>query len=916
MKRITAVHSLFLIAFSLVITTLMLSSCNLREDLLLPPNLDPKEYLIASKILVYSDHLIPSANDDSFLYLPKESIADHLIWYGDEIRFQKAESMLERDSLAFAEGSASLSNSYLIEIIRAGQNIQLDNTSGFATLYTELTQNTVQGSGTLLSLRYTLNAAPVAIYPYGKKRVFYDVDGSGLFALVNLAPSMLLNIPQSNSDVQALLYNPEESVNLYIPKEFLEELGATQIRLKDTLDTEQLSGLQAIYPGFAMLTKVLEVSTQGEGTSSHTPILHYRHHPAKSGDPQWIKLSAERIDSWPQSDNTWLYQDEALVSFFDGAGAYFLIEPLANSSTLALNLDGSHQQIYLQDLWLDLRSLNLPGYSVLIDRAPGYGELLADYFGTKPYTLSGSAQAFKISFFSGGTLLESLGDEHWIEFGFANQLPQPSSARLMRAFRNADKDILSFKTHAGAYDAEHFSTKDGFVYSGISSSGIYLFGSISESASVLTIPCLKPKLALQTQAGQISYEDPAPPCTELRLEYNASIAESHPWLNGSPYLLQQNRALLGITALGSEAGSDALPKQLFLQTTMQGNPQSIVNFSPLPGYPKFVRYNLANALEHNTFIHESGKYSISPAFSGYLIDAAKLQGSASTRNLAMFPRMIFDDFDLELYLDSGSPMAQPSIMQITKSTALTDTYQILQNQYQLSYLSAAYRFTMQDNPDFYEDFQPYIRLKQNSRTDNLLFSVSNGEFYRIYSYPESATADGYSFLHTDGHFAFLLLYDAEYAVVQDINPHTSAQLVISAIRDAHVSLYQAQAVIPQLYIGAVLPLGTRVNLNRLESVAPGVNFRSAYRIGVLDPQMTPMQPNFFAQIVPNWPYLYVPIPDYIPGQPLRLFFRNPAGITQELDYVESFSEDPATEFIIIGNCAVAFINNPGIFYTQ
>jgi hypothetical protein len=54
--------------------SLFLSACNLRENALLPPNLDPKDYVEASTILVYSDHLIKSENDASYLYIfPKRA---------------------------------------------------------------------------------------------------------------------------------------------------------------------------------------------------------------------------------------------------------------------------------------------------------------------------------------------------------------------------------------------------------------------------------------------------------------------------------------------------------------------------------------------------------------------------------------------------------------------------------------------------------------------------------------------------------------------------------------------------------------------------------------------------------------------------------------------------------------------------
>ncbi len=57
----------------------LLASCNLRENLLLPPEISAAEYQTGNTIKVYSDYLIKAANDDSYLMLHKESIADELI---------------------------------------------------------------------------------------------------------------------------------------------------------------------------------------------------------------------------------------------------------------------------------------------------------------------------------------------------------------------------------------------------------------------------------------------------------------------------------------------------------------------------------------------------------------------------------------------------------------------------------------------------------------------------------------------------------------------------------------------------------------------------------------------------------------------------------------------------------------------
>ncbi|MCB5261777.1 MAG: hypothetical protein M0Q16_03780 [Candidatus Cloacimonetes bacterium] len=917
MKRSTARLLPYLTIFSLTLLSAIFSSCNLREDLLLPPNLDPKEYVVASQILVYSDHLIPSSNDNSYLYLPKSSIADSLIWYGDIVTLSRVPSLLQRDSLAVPSGSYPIGNSYRVEILREGQSIIIENAPALFSLYTDTESVFIESPLYLLSLKQSLSASLAKHYNYGKQRACYELDGSGDFAVLQLSGAMKLDVPANNSDIQGLLFGADIHMQVFIPAGFTQDLGAATISLNNPQepfsDPADLLAAQELYPDFALLTTPLTITTEREGSSESTPILYYRMPGSRGWDTQWVKLSPNQIQSWPEAEDTWLIEDNTLISFINGAGTYFLLQPLASQNTIRISLDSPNRQIFLQDMWLDLRELNLPGIDLVIDPNPSYNELLQDYFGGKPYTLSGSSQAYRLSFYRGSELLDSLPDDKWLEFGFASSLPEPQKARLMCAFRNPQQDILSYKSHASAYDANHFTSADGYVYTGINSSGLYLLGNITESSSSLHVPCLKDKLFLQTQKTSVSYEDTKLPCTALRLEYKANVTSSHPWLNSLPYTLQQNQALLSISPIGSV--SDALPKELFIETTVNQSLNSVINFSPQASYPKFVRYNKSNTLEHNSFLQTNSRLSISPAYAGYLIDGNNLQKPSTSRNLAMYPRMMFDDYDLELYLDSSALMPA-STLQISRSGSLSDPYNVLDEQYQLSYLSPAYKFEMLNNADFYADFQPYIRIKHPSRSQDLLFSVSNQEHYRIYSYPEGDTADGWHFMNRDGHYAFYLPYDAEYAVLRDNDPHTLSELTITTAQDIHISLYQAQASFQGDFIGSSIPLGAKLSLAKLSLVAPEISFRAAYRLSLLGPQQNPLQPNFFSQINDDWPYLYIPIPDYTAAEPVRMFYRNAQGNTQELTRVSSFSDSPDDEFIMIGNCAIAFINNPGIFYVQ
>jgi hypothetical protein len=913
MKLNIAHPSAFLWRISAAVFLILAGACNIREDILLPPDLDPKAYVKSRHILVYSDHLIPSENDDAFLYLPKTSIADHLVWYKDEISFRRVDSFLQRDSLAINAGSNEISATYRVEILRDGKAILLESVQDFATIYCDILPERKSGETALLALRYILEASPAPLNVYARHRAFFSVDGSGDFALTRMSDSASLEFMPATGDVQGLLYTAESYLQIFMPSAFLQEVGNTHISLAKSPLPAQSQIVQELYPGFALLTKILEVHTQNDVISENVPIIHY-HLPGSSGtNAFWLKLHEQRLDSWQSSEQTWLFRDDTLISFINQAGSYMLIESLADQESFNLALDAGYRRIYLEDLWVDTSNAVLNGGELQISLNPDYSDLVSDYFGGKPYSLNGEAKAFDIRFEQNDSPLESLPDDMWVEFGFAADLANPADYRLMRAYRTAAADVISFKTSGSAYDEQHFRYLDGYLYSGINASGLYLLGDISEDSQNQYIPCLKDKLLLQTLRSTYFYEDAAVPCTAMNFHYDAQLQSSHPWINSSPYTFSGNMALLNVQTIGS--ADDSLPAGLFLETALDIAPEALVNLSLMPSYPKFVRYKRKQVLEHNSFVLQNGMLGISISFAGYLFNADELSSDSSSRDIAMFSKMLFDDYDLELY-QTSQLQEDSGTLRVKRMDAFPDPFAVFQNQYQLAYQSPVYSFEVLDNSDFYEDYQPYVRIKHGLREDYLLFSSSLEDYYRIYSYPPGESADGWHFLDDEGHFAFYLLYDAHYGAVQDLEPHSSTHTVVNSIQDLHLSLYQSQAVIPQEYIGGVLPLGSRLELEQLTSIAPGVDFRSAYRFTAQDAAQNPLLPNFFIQAAQAWPYIYLSIPDYLPGEAISVYYRSPSGAVQEYSRVDSFSENPATEYLVVGNCAVVFMNNPGVYYVQ
>lgn len=902
-----------LLAVLLILSGLALASCNLRENSLLPPNLDPKQYIMENTIKVYSDHLIKSENDRSYLYIPKESIADSALWYGDVVTLQKVEDLTERDSLAFPVGAEAFSKTYLISIIRFGSDILLDSLPSFATLYTDLEAQDSLADVRLVQSGWRLEADTATVHPYGSGRCWFSLDGNGDHALLDFHNSRDLQISATQKDLQALIVTATDYIYLWFPKDYL--TSETSLQLQDSLTNPEAAVVQGLFPGFALNTKVLSVQTVYTGNA--TPIVRYRTVHTRGFTQQWTRLNGPAISGWREGAETWLWENGELISFLQGSGKYFLLTPLQGQNELTLLLDGSLSQIFLQDIWLDLHNLNLPNTSLRLMLEPNIQTTLTDYFSGTPFTLTQPDTAFELRFSQGSSLLETLPGNAWIEYGFRSDAQNSANSRLFRVFRTATLDNISYKTQSASYDATHFSQANGYIYSGINSSGLYLFGIAGENSSSLALPCLKPELRIQTSRTYLSWQDNSLPCSSLLLEYGVPVAEAHPWLSGNPYTLQNSQSILKISASARGRNVDEIPAGLFLSTNLSSAPASIVNFSPAAAYPKFYRYKAATVFEHNSFVLSGGKLQISPAAAGYLINGANFATARQSIDLAMYKQMTFDDYAWELYLDSTQNMTPGTILQITPKAASTDTHAVFANQYDLGSIAPVYDFKILGNTGFYEAFQPLIRIKQTERSQNLLFSVSAGEYYRIYSYTQSETLDGWHFRIADGHVWFYLPYDAEYTAVQDLAPHNVSDALVSDLTQDHItSLYQAQITLPAEFLGSVLPLGSHVSLGLNSNLPEGLNALSAYDVEFRNPQQEIINPNFFNDVYASrWPYVYIPIPDYSPGQTVRLFRRNLAGQTQELNLVQSFSAIPINEFIMVGNCAVGFINNSATFYT-
>jgi hypothetical protein len=922
MKRSTTLLKVHLLSrFKIIVLLIlpllmMLTSCNLRENSLLPPGLDPRLYVTSNSIDVYMDHLIRSENDNAYIYIKKESIADNSLWYGDIVHFRKTVGLSERDSLAFSTTTTSLTECYQIDIERAGNKIILDSLPSFATIYCDLNHSNRLDQTWNVSLRYQLKAEQNNVSTYGNGRGFFDIDGNGCIELQNPGTSKIMNLSAVSKDVEALIYTETDYLHIWLPGSYVSSAGNLSLGINDSLTTQEIDKIQDIYPGFALNTAILDLTTSNEPDTSDPVILYWRLASQQRFTQQWVQMSDARINSWLAGNDTWVISDGNLISFVGSAGKYFLLTPVAAQQTLDFPLDGTYSQVYLQDLWLDFRSQVLADTSLRIDLDPETDSIVSNYFSGSPYTLFSNYQDLDISFYQNGSILESITPASWIEFGFRNSLQASGSTRLTRVFRSQNADHIDYKTLAESYDASHYMVESGFVYFSAVKSGKYLWGDVSEDAAQQNFPCLKTEVSFQTNRGYVIWNDPANPCSSLTMEYGVSLNTTHPWLNGQPYTYNGVQTLFNlITFDWKKHRGNTLPANTFVIYKQSSPVQNIVNVSLASDDPRFVWYEAASEYAHNTFRYQYGAVNISPAFPGYIFDAGS-QGPADTAQLRLYPTMTFDNFDWEYYSSVSTTPSGTPVLNIAKLTSVPDTYGILANQYSLSELTPAYSLSISGSSDFYQSQLPYIRIKEPSRPQNLLFSVYEGTSYRIYPYAQSDQDDAWHFNYSGGHVGFYLSSDAVYTPMVDNDPHLSVTTTVSGNSQDHiVSLYQAQLNVPSALIGTPVPLSSHITLTQVPDFTAPITPLNAYFLNFTTSAGVQYDPAFYSQVTAlSLPYIYVPIPEYTTGQSHRLFFRSLTGVLTEFTYVQAFSTSPLNEYIMVGNCAVCLVNSPGWFY--
>ncbi|PKN78455.1 MAG: hypothetical protein CVU48_08330 [Candidatus Cloacimonetes bacterium HGW-Cloacimonetes-1] len=904
----------------LLMIALLLGACNLRENTLLPPNLNPADYQTGNIISVYSDYLIKSSNDDSYFLLKKEAISDSLLFWGDEISFQKVQDLTARDSLYFQTGTIDVSYTYKLAVKRDSIYVDLLSTIPMGYVYTDLQDNYTETNTVLVYDSYYLSGTKVPIDNYSTERISFPVYQNGEFSLLQINHSNDLTIISTVAS-KALLLTSDEEYSFRLPQSYTQSAGETTLSLSPNLEVNDVTTVQSLFPGFSLNSQVLDVHTAN--ITSEIGIVRIQRASKTLFGKQWVKLSNTQISTWSEFDTSteieqanWSTDSGSTYSFIKYSGKYFFVTPIDTQNSLTIPFNGNYDQCFIQNVWFDLRGIIDPNLSMKIELNPDTNSLINSYFSGTPFRIVGQHLDVNISFWQSGVLIVALPDEQWIEFGIQTAFTSHTSNRLFRYYGTAGSDLITYKGFSNNYSADSFTATGKYIYNSLANSGTYLYGNISENGTSLNVPYLKNSTFFQTSSVNFGWNSSKKRSfSSLNIDLDPVTADTHPWIAGQPFTVSNKVVYAKARFAVGTTYVDEVPTEFFMGFQLPTAPSKMIALSATADYPKLKEYLAGTSYLENTFVYSDGVLNIYPSFGGTFFSANLTTGTLNNYSLFLNPRMKFELDAFRVLMDVSTPIVGSALLNITKKASMTDPTAILSSQYDLSATSDVYEFRAL-NPILYSSHQPMILLKKNTRRSVILFSVISGGSYRIYTYPSGDTADGWHFTNSGNYNAFYLVSDGEYRTYTDNQPHTTTSTFIkSAQQDYILSLYQAQLTVPQFYIGTTLPLGSRIELAK-ELTLPGLaNPLGAYKVSFFNSQNIQIQANFFN--VPgatNAPYVYVPVTDINALPTMRMFYRNLAGVTTPLTRVDQFSDNAGSEFIVIGNCAIGLINNPGWYY--
>jgi len=912
----------------LAIGSILLTSCDRRSNLLLPPGLQPEDYLEDSYLWKTANYLIKSSTDDSYLYITKQAFTDGIIKIGDIVYFQKEDNLTARDTLHISGNPVNVTPALSFYIYRNGTWADLTFPAQYAgiTIYTDAKSNIPPPDQLFfVSFYWWLDGVLTSAQPYAQGRLSFHPDRVGLFQLLNIAnPSADLSFTANAGSHYAWMQGTQDRVSFFLPVTADDTIIHT--RSIPELDSTQVSQIQGIYPSFATFSSLIEYSSsQNLGSSTQAPLLKMHNLGLPGRYPlQWLVQTSNQLYAWEQGENTWTMTGNDLIAPIYINGLYQLIVPLESQTSLDIPLDVGLKQVYAEDLWLDTRGANLPGVLLSIGSSD-FSTWLSNYFGGNPYTLQSAYSGIDFTFRQNGSVLTELPDTNWVELGWKPSIDISGglgSHKLFRCFGNSASDIITYKTYASSYDATHYMAAAGRIYASVKQSGTYLLANAGVTSANLNIPVLKAGGEFQTTDAYIYWNNAKRrQFTSFHLGLNPTVDLTHPWLNGEPYSLSNPVAAVQTYFRQRDTPLASVPSVFYLSYR---NPSAqafstVLNFSNLEDWNRAELYTAGSSADADHYVNDNGWITLYPVCGGILFQTDVSNLTAAAFHIRLYNQMSIDFDRLKLWMQSDGVLETGSRLDVNVSASPVDSLNILATQYNLSPLSPCYTLSVSTSGKasraFFDEHAPLVYLKRNSRRTEYLFTIATEPNCRIYAYEYGDTPDGYQYAVENGYNVFYLVHPGQFISYADNSPHNQISRTLQSNgHDFYLSLYQAEIMLPVYYTNQAALLGHILTLEKLTDFTNLPNPVSACRVSFFDTANQPVEANFTTAYTPiRYPIIYIPFPPEYANQTVNLYFRNTNGVTSQLTQV-SLLNASISEFTVYGNCAICFLDNPGIFY--
>jgi hypothetical protein len=914
MKR----YTVFLFSFMLII---LISGCDQRHNSKLPTGISPFDYIESNVIGETSNYLVRSNNDDFYLYINKQVIADSVLKKGDFIWFSHTLSLADRDSIAISDGMNPITDALYFYVYRDSVIIPMQFNPGMIKLYTK----PLASLSNVKVLRFDekfISSDDVTGISIDKGNAIIPITKTGFFQFYQ-EEYIAISVQFNGNGNAFYAWHPDFS--MFLPADTQWNGKHLKFISLGILSTAQQTQVEHIFPNFALADKIISYELTGTVTTNLYPQIRIWKHPSRF-TPQMVVLqpgTPGEILSLDSVDDLWVDQVTYKDVFCKYPGTYCYVIPMTEQNQITIPLDGSFSQLYFNRFYIDLRGTVLSNGSLNIDLS-SYGRTLPAIYNGTVFNVTDPKLPITFSFMQNGTALATLPDSLWMEVGVSLPAGTDTSGQQWFGYHLDDSIEEEFYyTQGSAYDTTHFSVANQYLFFPLAVSGLYFLGTDSNTSQSFTIPVIRDAGYYQVRNMVIDYSGAQTAnLSHYYLNMQPQVDLNQSIFQGQPYQMSGTQAAFRAGFYQDGSWTDTVPSSHIIQysSSRKSRTNHVLIYDNANKWQKTVLLKSGNQVDDTHFVQSGSDYTIGGVMGGtYLL--TNIENISSTNvDFALYSHLFLDFDRLKLFHDTSDSEPTGYKLRARIDQTFPDTRNIIQNQYQFQQISWNYHITAinpaaQVDTTFLKQYLPVLYFAQTQRPTPLLVHLNQDKDYRIYTYPQGTALTGYNFITANGFDGVIPSYNGDYCAFNDLATHSSITTLIHATTTELItSLYQAEFILPAYFVGTAFPIGYKINLGVTTDAPTGIQLISGYKLTFLDNNDNTVDLHLIQNyLTDKYPYIYLPFPPEQNPSGIHVRYVGPLGAITEYERVDNFSGNNALEYIVVGNCVILSVDARGSY---